>query len=72
MGRHSGAGKKFNEEQMEWLRMIRDHVITSFAFERDDLEIAPFDGKGGLGRMYELFGDEMDGLIGEMNGELAA
>jgi type I restriction enzyme R subunit len=57
---------------MEWLRMIRDHVITSFAFERDDLEIAPFDGKGGLGRMYELFGDEMDGLIGEMNGELAA
>ena len=28
MKHHSGSGEKFNEEQMEWLRMIRDHIIT--------------------------------------------
>ena len=69
---HSGTGEKFNEEQMEWLRMIRDHVISSFHIERDDLEMAPFDRKGGLGKMYQLFGNEMDNLITEMNEKLAA
>ena len=50
MKRHSGAGQKFNEEQMDWLHMIRDHIIASFHIERDDLDMAPFDAKGGLGR----------------------
>ena len=72
MTRHSGAGKKFNEEQMEWLRMIRGHIMHSFHLERDDLDMAPFDGKGGLGRMYKLFGDRMDGIIDELNEALAA
>jgi len=70
--RHAGAGEKFNEEQMQWLQMIRDHIISSFHFERDDLDMAPFDSQGGLGKMYQLFGADMDGLIDEMNEELAA
>ena len=72
MTHHSGSGEKFNEEQMEWLRMIRDHIITSFHLERDDLDVAPFDGKGGMGQMYKLFDDRMDDLIDELNGALAA
>ncbi len=70
--RHAGAGEKFNEEQMQWLQMIRNHIISSFHFERDDLEMAPFDSQGGLGKMVQLFGADMDGLIDEMNEELAA
>ncbi len=70
--RHAGAGEKFSEEQMDWLRMIRDHLETSFTIERDDLDMAPFDAKGGLGRMYVLFGDGMDELMAEMNEALAA
>ena len=72
MTRHSGSGEKFNEAQMDWLRMIRDHVITSFHLERDDLDMAPFDGKGGMGQMYKLFGDWMDDVIDELNEALAA
>ena len=72
MKRHSGGGAKFNDEQMDWLRMIRDHVVSSFHIERDDLEMSPFDSKGGLGKMYQLFGDEMDDVIKELNMELAA
>ncbi|MCY4593178.1 MAG: DEAD/DEAH box helicase family protein [Bryobacterales bacterium] len=72
MTRHSGAGEKFNEEQMEWLHMIRDHIITSFHLERDDLDMAPFDGKGGLGKMYKVFGDQMEGVVDELNEALAA
>ena len=69
---HSGSGEKFNEAQMEWLRMIRDHVVTSFHLDRDDLDMAPFDGKGGLGQMYKLFGEGMDEVIDELNKVLAA
>jgi type I restriction enzyme R subunit len=69
---HSGGGEKFNEEQMSWLRMIRDHVAVSIHMERDDLEMAPFDGQGGLGKMHQLFGGRMDGLIDELNEVLVA
>jgi type I restriction enzyme R subunit len=72
MTRHSGGGEKFNEEQMEWLRMIRDHITSSFHLALDDLDMAPFDAKGGLGRMHKLFGEKMDRVIKDMNEVLAA
>ena len=72
LNRHAGAGEKFSEEQMAWLRMIRDHLETSFTIERDDLEMAPFDARGGLGRMYALFGNRMDDVMSEVNEALAA
>lgn len=72
MQHHSGAGEKFNEQQMAWLHMIRDHVTSSFHIDRDDLDMAPFDAQGGLGRMYQLFGDRMERVIEELNKELVA
>ena len=45
---------------------------SSFHFERDDLEMAPFDAQGGLGRMYKLFGEDIDRLIGKLNKALVA
>ena len=72
MTRHSGGGEKFNEEQMEWLRMIRDHIVDSFHIDRDDLDMAPFNAKGGLGKMYQMFGNKMDAVITELNEALAA
>ncbi|MBN2610048.1 MAG: DEAD/DEAH box helicase family protein [Bacteroidales bacterium] len=70
--RHSGASAKFTEEQMEWLRMIKEHIATSFHVEVDDLDYTPFDSKGGRGKMYQLFGDEMDKIIDELNEVLVA
>jgi type I restriction enzyme, R subunit len=72
MKHHSGGTEKFNEEQMDWLRMVRDHVANSFHIERDDLEMSPFDGQGGLGKMYQLFGAKMDTLLDELNDVLVA
>ena len=67
------AGKlKFNEQQMEWLRMIKDHIAMSFHLEHEDLDLTPFDAKGGLGGMWQLFGDKTDGIIDELNDRLVA
>lgn len=72
MQHHSGDTQKFNEAQMQWLRMVRDHVASSFHIERDDLDMAPFDAQGGLGKMYQLFGQQMDSLLDELNEVLVA
>ncbi|OAN90963.1 restriction endonuclease subunit R, partial [Marinobacter sp. EhN04] len=69
---HAGGSDKFNEQQMAWLHLIRDHIASSFHVERDDLDMAPFDAQGGLGRMYQLFGERMDWVMGELNRELVA
>ena len=63
---------KFTEEQMAWLRMIKDHIASSFHLERDDLDYAPFDSHGGIGKLYKLFGEDMDVLLSEINEVLAA
>jgi type I restriction enzyme, R subunit len=52
--------------------MIRDHVAANLAVEQDDFEYAPFAQEGGLGKVHQLFGGELNILIEEMNGTLAA
>jgi type I restriction enzyme R subunit len=69
--RKQAGALKFSEEQVEWLRTIKDYIATSFHLEVGDLEYEPF-GMGGTVKMYELFGDEMDTIIQELNEALAA
>ena len=69
--RHEGSKEKFTEEQMKWLRMIKDHIAGSFHIERDDFSRTPFNAEGGLGKMYQLFGNQMDNLIAEINEALS-
>jgi type I restriction enzyme R subunit len=63
---------KFTEEQMQWLRMIKDYVAASFHIEKDDFELDPFNAKGGLGKMWQLFGDKTDEILSELNAALVA
>jgi type I restriction enzyme R subunit len=51
---------------------MRDHIANSFHIERDDLEMSPFYGQGGLGKMYQLFGEKMEPLLDELNEVLVA
>ena len=63
---------KFTEEQMQWLRMIKDYVATSFHIEKDDFDLSPFNAEGGLGKLWQLFGDQTESIIQELNEALAA
>lgn len=66
------AGKPFNAEQLRWLEMIRDHIAANLGIEPDDFEYAPFAQEGGLGKVYQLFGDGLNTLIEQLNESLAA
>jgi len=69
--RNAGA-VHFSEEQMEWLRLIKDHIAVSLSIEPEDLDLNPFDRRGGLGRFYEVFGEQYEAILAEMNIELVA
>ncbi len=70
-GKQAGT-LKFSDEQMTWLRMMRDFVATSLHLDRTAFEYSPFAERGGLGKVYKLFGDETFAIIDELNEALAA
>jgi type I restriction enzyme, R subunit len=70
--KQQGDGPKFSEEQMQWLRMIKDYIANSFHLDKDDFDLNPFNAHGGLGKMWQLFGDQTEEIINELNEALAA
>ena len=66
------AGRDFSPEQRRWLEDIRDHIAGSVSMDVSDFQYAPFNQQGGLARAYDLFGDELQAIIEELNLELAA
>jgi type I restriction enzyme R subunit len=63
---------KFTKEQMQWLRMLKDHIAASVSLSVEDLDYTPFDAQGGKGKMWQLFGNETENIINELNEALAA
>jgi type I restriction enzyme R subunit len=66
------AGVKFGAEQLSWLNLIRDHIATAISIEPEDLELSPFNQRGGLGKAHQLFGEQLPKLLDELNTVLAA
>ncbi len=66
------AGRTFTPEQLRWLELIRDHVAASMTITPDDFGYTPFNEAGGIGKAYELFKDDLNTLIEELNEVLAA
>ncbi len=62
----------FTAEQTEWLRLIKDHIASSCSISRDDFDYAEFADKGGLQKVWDVFGKQLDELMTEMNEELVA
>lgn len=63
---------KFNKEQMFWLQMIKDYIISSYHVEKEDFDLDPFNKVGGLGKFWRLFGDETESILEELNEVLVA
>lgn len=70
--RNNSQGYQFNEEQMEWLHMIEEHIIRSASIEEEDFDYTPFDTKGGFIKYYQVFGKDYLNIMNELNVALAA
>ncbi len=70
--KNAGQHNAFTEAQMQWLRMMKDYVANSFSIDKDDFDLSPFNAEGGLSKMWQLFGEETDSIINELNEVLAA
>ncbi len=66
------AGRTFTPEQTQWLERIRDHIAASLAISAGDFQYTPFSEHGGLGKAYEVFGDQLNPLLDELNEALVA
>ena len=72
MAMQETAGRAFTEEQVRWLEAVRDHIAGSVSIEMGDFLRAPFNQRGGLGRAFHLFGEDLPNLLEELNVELVA
>jgi type I restriction enzyme, R subunit len=66
------AGITFAPEHLAWLNLIREHIATAISIEPEDLELSPFNQRGGLGKAHQLFGEQLPKLLDELNEVLAA
>ncbi|HEY4289169.1 MAG TPA: DEAD/DEAH box helicase family protein [Puia sp.] len=69
---NAGKHNRFTEEQMRWLRMIKEYIASSFHVDKDDFELDPFNKEGGLGKFYQLFKEEYEQVLDELNEVLVA
>jgi type I restriction enzyme R subunit len=72
LAQQENVGRKFTDEQRQWLEAIRDHFAANAEVAVDDLEYVPFNQLGGLGRAHRVFGEELQKVLEELNGVLAA
>ena len=72
MAQQQAAGKGFSEEQRWWLEKMAEHIASNLGLEAEDFELPPFNQRGGLGKVHQLFGVELPRVIEAMNKELAA
>jgi type I restriction enzyme R subunit len=72
MAQQQAAGRAFTDEQRWWLERMAEHIASNLGIEAEDFGYAPFDQRGGLGRVHQLFGAELPKVIDELNRELVA
>jgi len=73
IGRQVKAGKVFTEEQMNWLKAIRDYLAANVEIAPADLQRdTPFSAWGGVIAARKLFGEGLNGMLDEMAEALVA
>ncbi len=60
----------FSPEQLAWLNKIKDQIAQNAEMTVEDFNYILFNQEGGLLKARELFGKDLETLIGELKGYL--
>jgi type I restriction enzyme, R subunit len=63
---------RFTEAQIEWLRLMKEHIANSLTISEDDFGLTPFVERGGAFKAQKLFGKELQLVLDELVEVLAA
>jgi type I restriction enzyme, R subunit len=73
IGRQKKAGRDYTEDQMNWLKAIKDYLAANVEIAPADLmKDQPFSAWGGVVAARKLFGTELNGMLDELSEALAA
>ncbi len=72
LAQQGNLGRNFDDDQLAYLRLIKDHLVANLSVKPRDLMGAPFSTRGGLGRARQLFGPDLDPLLSELTLKLVA
>jgi type I restriction enzyme R subunit len=74
LGREKRAGRDYSEEELSWLRLMRDWVAGNVEVTMEDLRnVSDFTARGGAARARQLFGAErLPVLVDELTDTLVA
>jgi type I restriction enzyme R subunit len=72
LAQQANNGRQFTAEQRGWLEQIRDRIVVDLEVRMQDFDETPFAERGGLGKVWSLFGDELEKIVDELNRELVA
>jgi len=66
-------GKTFTDEQQRWLVLIKNHLVENLTIDRSDFDQIPaFARIGGWKVADRIFGNHLEALLHDINGEVAA
>lgn len=67
------ARNNFTPDQLKWLGMIREHLVTNLSIAEDDFDLMPvFTDRGGIGKARQVFTGGLQPLIEQINFQLVA
>lgn len=74
LGREKNAGREYTDEQMRWLKLIKEHVAANAEINADDLQDAPvFTDQGGRIAAVRTFGAQrIAALLDDLSHALVA
>lgn len=66
-------GQEFTEEQADWLKRIRRHLVENLSVDAEDFNVVPiFARSGGWGKANKTFGGKLEPVLNELNEAVAA
>ncbi|MEO8446927.1 MAG: type I restriction-modification enzyme R subunit C-terminal domain-containing protein [bacterium] len=67
---NESEGRTFNNDEMEWLVMMKNYVASFLEIDMISFNQPPFINKGGAAKAYNVFGHDLNRILFEMNEKL--